>query len=246
MLRVGAAAILLGPMAISDWRGRSLNTETLYVSLGMGACFLLHDVLTGAFFGHLLLTYLNMALTIIMCSVLLIMRKRITAGSADAFFIAAIAMIIPPIGGIHIAWIVVLVGFVMGFALLVLHSLVRNIRDIVCHRRFSNDLFLTHVKRKGEKFTIAKHYILHEKAVGKVTKKDNVVLDRDGKGMFEEESSSGTLVLYAIPVCTMLYIGLFLMLGILYFTDIDLHRTIYEIYHWQPIPEISWDPGFGA
>ena len=238
-LRIVSAGIVLGAIAVTDWRERAANVETLMIALGIGVCFIAYDIfLTGAFFEYSLWTFLSIGLVAVLCVTLTVLSRKFTFGWADTLFIAAMVMILPPISGIHPALPAVMLGMFGTIVFAVSSSLSKNVMDIINGRPFSRDLFFMHIKRSGEKFAISGN----TRRAGEI--RDDIQLDSEGNEMYESVSSSGTRVVTAMPLCTMLYLGMVSVLSVMYLTDIDMVQVTKAIYGLVPFPEISWSVGF--
>ena len=239
LFRIVVTCFILIPMAISDWRERTVSTELLWSGFGISATFFVYDIMIGGFFNYYSVEIqISKIVGLVVSGAFFAMSRTGMMGTADPVVMASIVMITPPLAGIDTGAIIIFVCCVSWAFFAVASNAAKNIGDMLRKKRFADDIILSHIKRPGEKFTLDTTNV----RVGDV--KDGRVTSRnsDEEDLFVAEDAAGMRVYSSMPMVTFLFVSLCAVAATIFLTNVDMEYLLnaFEGNYGQ----ILYDPGF--
>ncbi len=210
-LRIATLLILLLPLAVQDWRYRTVSTDLLYVTVGISACFFAYDIITGRILNAGHASMLGLYVGIISAGALWAMSRIGRIGSADWMLALACVVMLPNIQGTAAGTLIFLVAMMLGAAHTMMQTLYVNLSDMASGRPFSRNFILSHMKRRGQRNTWA------GTCGGQPINDDSI--GADGSIKCEDKDSEGHEVHFTTPVATMCLVSCMLVASFLILTD---------------------------
>lgn len=197
ILRMMMLALLAIP-AVADVRTRTVYSDMIIMCGAVAACFFVYDIASGN--GRGMPWYGLMAVGIVMGFAL---SRTGVIGSADGHVMAIASVMMPEYGGIPVALLGIISGFVGSLAAMILLNVACNISDALGGRPYCGDIgFLTmHMKRAGERFTT------DVAGPVRVLVRDDAVRTDDGKEYFVAEDARGMPVGVTVPAVAFIAAG---------------------------------------
>lgn len=191
VLRLGILLALLAVPAATDIRTRTVSDETIITLAAVAGFLIAYDVFAGA--SRDVLWYMTMVGGV---AIGLASSKTALLGPADGMLIAAASAMLPIYGGVQIILIAAAVGVAGAVAYMLGHNAVLNVSDMLAKRPYCGgvDLFLRHVKRKGERFAVRNIWPAKTKVF------ENEILGEDGQSYFVDEDIEGEKVCGTYPI----------------------------------------------
>ena len=211
LLRLGVLAATMAPMAVSDWRERSVMQDVMFVCLGASACFLAYDVLSGGLAARPPAVQAGTAAGLAVGAAMAGLARAGLVGTGDAAAVLAVSMAVPAVSGVPVAVAAVILGNAAAALYIAGDSLRKNVADILAGRPYSGSILVAHVKRRGEAFTIAWRGAGGPegpggtKRIGWVDGGDGSVRAADGTPMFEDADAEGMEVTAAVPMVSVYF-----------------------------------------
>lgn len=200
---VALSGILI-PASIQDVCRRSVSTPLVWAGYGVAGVVMSYDLWQGM----PLMPGILAGITGVAIGLGLVMMGRrgtILLGEADGHIVAICSILVPWHDGVPVALSGVTVGCVLAAAYCVGKNVAYNLMDLFGGKPilFDADIFVSHRKRRGERFTIRGM----RRCPG--ADSDGIVRSEDGDPFFEKPESCGQQVAYVAPLALYIAAGVF-------------------------------------
>lgn len=198
MWRLGVLAAALVPMAVSDVRHRTVPTYMIFLGYGISAACLMYGMASGSLApppdpgGTAAVIGAAMGLLMVWMG-----RRFAMIGEADGHVVVMVCLAAPWSGSLPVSLYGVAAGCAVAGAWQAMCNCARNLSDMTrgVQVPFDVDFFASHIKRRGERFTVASTDHAGLRVDGSGT-----VRTPSGRALFEPAYSRGQRVYGTVPL----------------------------------------------
>lgn len=195
---------ILIPVSVQDVCHRSVSTPLIWAGYGVAGAVAAYDLWQGM---PLIPGMLAGATGVAIGLGLVIIGRRgtILIGEADGHIVVICSILVPWHDGVPVALSGVTVGCVLAAVYCAGKNVTYNMMDLLRGMpiAFDADIFVSHRKRRGERFTLCDM----QRRPG--VDSDGIMRSDDGDPFFEKSDSYGQRVAYVIPLALYISVGVF-------------------------------------
>lgn len=212
VVQLAALLGILIPTSIQDIRHRSVPGYLVWSGYGVSGVVMSYVIWSGmSSIPHMLAGIMGVGVGVGL--VVMSRRGAILLGEADGHFVAILSILVPWHDGIPVALTGITAGCVSAAIYCVAKNISYNIMDMIRGKPipFDVDIFMTHRKRCGERFTVSGVHGYFG------VDPDGIMRTDTGDELFEECGSQGQRVAYVVPLTLHIISGVFAVSVFVYF-----------------------------